>query len=420
MHDPSTSRQSASQWHHAGPGRMSGSQAASNMQGQWQGYGHPQAQPPSAGPHTGSSQAPGQYGWQQWPGSNAGYYPPHQQPIASSSSSMHMPHPAAPVVSAAPAGKKGKKAKAEKMEAAGPDGYAGLGKRSVEDDGEAEGKKKGKKKEKMEDGSKPVKAGKEKAEKPGPPPKPAKSKLRPPRQANSAWQLFFTDELNRAKAASIQPPSPGGTPIHTKLNVAQIAKDAGAAYATMPEEQQAHYNAMVQESKNQYAIELAKWHATLTPEDIRAENAFRAQQRKEGKSRRGNLKDPNAPKKPLSAYFLFLKGIRENDELRATVWGDEAETTRQSVLAAERWRGLTDDEKKVRPAGDATTCQLDPPCIADVYSPTLNKPTRISKTMKSSVRPMKMKLLLVPEVKTYLTGRPSWSSRLDRARRRSS
>lgn len=214
--------------------------------------------------------------------------------------------------------------------------YEGLGKRPVDsgtEEEEHDGKKKKGKKE-------------EPAEKPVPKP-PAKSHLHPPRQAQSMWQLFFTDELNKAKAAAASGNSPGGTPHHAKLNVAQIAKDAGIAYANLTAEQKAYYVGKVQESKDQYAKDLAAWQATLTPEDIRVENAFRAQQRKEGKSRKGNLKDPNAPKKPLSAYFLFLKGIREDDALRARVWGEESETTKQSVLAAERWRSLSDEEKRV-------------------------------------------------------------------------
>jgi hypothetical protein len=176
------------------------------------------------------------------------------------------------------------------------------------------------------------------------------SNLHPPRQASSAWQLFFTDTLNAAKEAAKAQlgGSPGSSKDHPKLNVAHIAREAGVAYANMSPEQKAYYQQKVQESKDEYARKLAAWQATLTPDDIRAENAFRAQQRKEGKSRKGNLKDPNAPKKPLSAYFLYLRSIRENAELRKEVWGDEVGTTKQSVLAAQRWRNLTDDEKHVR------------------------------------------------------------------------
>ena len=88
--------------------------------------------------------------------------------------------------------------------------------------------------------------------------------------------------------------------------------------------------------------------SSLTPDDIKRENVFRAAQRKSGKSRRGNIKDPNAPKKPLSAYFMFLQRIRSDPVLVRDVFGDETETTKQSVLAAEKWRSMTDEERKVR------------------------------------------------------------------------
>lgn len=86
----------------------------------------------------------------------------------------------------------------------------------------------------------------------------------------------------------------------------------------------------------------------LTPDDIKRENLFRTAQRKAGKSRKSNIKDPNAPKKPLSAYFMFLQWIRSDPVLVQEVFGSETETTKQSVLAAAKWRSMTDDERKVR------------------------------------------------------------------------
>ncbi|KAH9948415.1 hypothetical protein B0H21DRAFT_777944 [Amylocystis lapponica] len=136
-------------------------------------------------------------------------------------------------------------------------------------------------------------------------PVPLKSTLRPPKLAPSAWQLYFTDWISRHQASS-----------HKKLNVAQAAKEAGQEYAK------------------------------LTTEEKERENAFRTAQRKAGKSRKGNIKDPNAPKKPLSAYFMFLQRIRSDPELVREVFGDETETTKQSVLAAGKWRSMTDDERK--------------------------------------------------------------------------
>lgn len=55
---------------------------------------------------------------------------------------------------------------------------------------------------------------------------PTKSLLRPPKLAPSAWQLYFTDWIQRHQASS-----------HKKLNVAQAAKEAGQEYARLSSEQ---------------------------------------------------------------------------------------------------------------------------------------------------------------------------------------
>ncbi|KAG8744584.1 exp1-like protein [Ceratobasidium sp. 414] len=169
---------------------------------------------------------------------------------------------------------------------------------------------------------------------------PLRSRLHPPKQAPSTWQIFFTEYLQNYK----------NTNPERKLNVSQAAKDGGAAYKALTSEQKEAmpqiYKRKARLAKEEYERELTAWQRMLTPDDIRAENAFRAAQRKAGKSRRSNLKDPNAPKKPLSAYFMFLQWIRADQGRVNEVFGDETETTRQSVLAAAKWRTLSDAEKK--------------------------------------------------------------------------
>ncbi|KAG9095056.1 exp1-like protein [Ceratobasidium sp. UAMH 11750] len=165
---------------------------------------------------------------------------------------------------------------------------------------------------------------------------PLRSRLHPPKQAPSTWQIFFTEYLQNYK----------NTNPERKLNVSQAAKDGGAAYKALTSAQKEIYKRKARLAKEEYERELAAWQRMLTPEDIRTENAFRAAQRKAGKSRRSNLKDPNAPKKPLSAYFMFLQWIRADPGRVNEVFGDETETTRQSVLAAAKWRTLSDAEKK--------------------------------------------------------------------------
>ena len=56
------------------------------------------------------------------------------------------------------------------------------------------------------------------------------------------------------------------------------------------------------------------------------------------------MKDLNTPRKPLSVYFMFLQRIHSDPELVKEVFGDETETTKQSVLAAAKWRSMTDNE----------------------------------------------------------------------------
>ncbi|KLO15908.1 hypothetical protein SCHPADRAFT_824051 [Schizopora paradoxa] len=172
---------------------------------------------------------------------------------------------------------------------------------------------------------------------------PARSELRPPKLAPSTWQLYFTDWIQRhQQRTSALGDEDGGR----KLNVAQAAKEAGAEYASLTPEQKEPFKRRSQAAKEARERELAAWQKTLTPDAIKRENAFRAAQRKAGKSRKGNIKDPNAPKKPLSAYFMFLQHIRSDSRLVEDVFGSEKETTAQSVLAAKKWRSMTDDERK--------------------------------------------------------------------------
>ncbi|KAF5363465.1 hypothetical protein D9756_000179 [Leucocoprinus leucothites] len=164
---------------------------------------------------------------------------------------------------------------------------------------------------------------------------PLKPVLKPPKLAPSAWQLYFTDWIQRQQASGTR-----------KLNVAQAAKEAGQEYASLSPEEKEPYKRRSQAAKEARERELNAYMRTLTPEDIKRENAYRAAQRKAGKSRKSNIKDPNAPKKPLSAYFMFLQRIRANPKLVQEIFGYETETTKQSVLAAAKWRSMTDAERQ--------------------------------------------------------------------------
>lgn len=165
---------------------------------------------------------------------------------------------------------------------------------------------------------------------------PLKSRLRPPKQPLTSWQLYFMDEFDKFKASS----------YHESMNVAKLSSEAGQRYANLPDDVKQSYVQRGQEAREKYEKELAAWHAQLTPEDIRLENQFRAAQRRLGKSRRGNMRDPNAPKRPPPAYFLFLRTIRMNPDLRRDVFHDEHDSLKQSALASAKWRSMSPEEKR--------------------------------------------------------------------------
>ena len=94
-------------------------------------------------------------------------------------------------------------------------------------------------------------------------------------------------------------------------------------------------------------LEYEAYLRTLTPDDIKRENLFRAAQRKAGKSRMRDIGDPDAPKIPLSAYFMFLQRIRDSPRLITDIFGNETQTTKRARLAAAKWRSMTDGERQV-------------------------------------------------------------------------
>ena len=76
---------------------------------------------------------------------------------------------------------------------------------------------------------------------------PQKSLLRPPKLAPSAWQLYFTDWIQRHQASSTR-----------KLNVAQAAKEAGVEYARLsPEEKE------VTNCTSHLTFQLTRYHLAL-------------------------------------------------------------------------------------------------------------------------------------------------------------
>lgn len=77
----------------------------------------------------------------------------------------------------------------------------------------------------------------------------------------------------------------------------------------------------------------------MTPAEFKLENSRRQALRAAGKKGLPSLKDPNAPKRPLSSYFLFANEQREAGNF------SDLPMKEQSKAFAEAWKQVSDHEK---------------------------------------------------------------------------
>ena len=82
---------------------------------------------------------------------------------------------------------------------------------------------------------------------------------------------------------------------------------------------------------------------------------------KKGKKLR-KKKDPNAPKKPLTGYTLFVK---ESSQLYKEELTDQANGTSKITLLAAKWKLLSVEEKAAwtTKAAEASTAAASPPSV---------------------------------------------------------
>ncbi|GAA6009903.1 hypothetical protein JCM11491_000860 [Sporobolomyces phaffii] len=164
------------------------------------------------------------------------------------------------------------------------------------------------------------------------------SALRPPKAPTNSWGMFLGDFINERKRSLGAGEKLG--------SLAEVTKTAGAEYQSLDEATKAEYQRRADEQRAAYPAVLEEWKKTLTPEMIKEENAVRANRRKLGLSRKANLKIAGEPKRPKTAYFLFLSEHRDQGADSDVLHG-ETRILEQSRLAAAAWRALSESEKKV-------------------------------------------------------------------------
>ncbi|KAF9411657.1 exp1-like protein [Podila epigama] len=150
--------------------------------------------------------------------------------------------------------------------------------------------------------TKGAKGAKKPAEKPKKEDSKAKAiKIQPvalPKRPNSGWTNFYVEHLNKVRAS--------GQPVV----LSDEAPKAGAAWRALSDRERNVYVDRYKAEMVEYRKKSEARLQELTPAEFKLENTRRAALRATGKSNIGPLKDPNAPKRPLSAYFLYAQDQR--------------------------------------------------------------------------------------------------------------
>ncbi len=115
---------------------------------------------------------------------------------------------------------------------------------------------------------------------------------------------------------------------HPNASVTEVAKLIGAQWRQLTDDQKRPYTEMARKDRERYKE--AMQHYTPTPgyEDT-------------GRRRR-KKKDPNAPKKPKSAYFIYAETRRA--DLRQQFPDDRVSDTAKRT--GEEWRNMNDEDKR--------------------------------------------------------------------------
>jgi len=140
-----------------------------------------------------------------------------------------------------------------------------------------------------------------------------------PKRALTAYMMF-----SQTKRAYIKDQNP-------EVGFGQVGKLLGEAWKALNEEEKLSYNEMAANDKLRYQREIATYkeeHPDSSDE--------------EEKPRKKRKKDPNAPKKPCSAFFHFSKRMRPTIKEQHP----DASFGQLGKLIGEEWAKLAPEDKK--------------------------------------------------------------------------
>ncbi|KAF9202137.1 exp1-like protein [Haplosporangium sp. Z 27] len=164
-----------------------------------------------------------------------------------------------------------------------------------------------------------------KTPKPQKPQKPKKIAM--PKRPGTSWNMFFREHMEKVKESGkkVVPTVEGAIAAERWKNLSAEEKQA------YQDRYRANFDNYKQETKDRLQ--------ELTPAEYKQENLRRQALRESGKKGLPALKDPNAPKRPLSNFFLYAKELRESGKYADMSMKD------QSKAFADAWKALPEEEK---------------------------------------------------------------------------
>mmetsp|Transcript_44976 Transcript_44976/g.141584 ORF Transcript_44976/g.141584 Transcript_44976/m.141584 type:complete len:278 (-) Transcript_44976:164-997(-) len=150
--------------------------------------------------------------------------------------------------------------------------------------------------------------------------------IQAPKRALSAYMLY----ANEVRADIVKK--------NPEMKMTEISKVIGDKWKVLSADGKKKFENEAAKLKSEYEKEKAEYEAKV-PEEVRKERTEKAKKKKEGKP----AKDPNAPKRPLSAFMIYSNQVRDkiksaNPELTFAEMGKK--------IAAD-WNGMSAQQKEV-------------------------------------------------------------------------
>jgi len=161
-------------------------------------------------------------------------------------------------------------------------------------------------------------------------PRKDKPELVKPKRPATAFILFCNDERPKLQSE------------HPEMKFGEVGKHLGELWNNCGDKQKKKYTEKSLKEKERYASETAEYiKAGGDPEDLKRRKKSDGKEKPGKKTEKKKEKDPEAPKKPKSAYLFFSLEERERlkKEQPSLNFGDVGK------LIGERWKQITPQAK---------------------------------------------------------------------------